>query len=101
MSQTVDLAAGVYNLSFMAAQRDQSQSRGQTIEILVDGKQVGLVYPSAPASGNGWYPAGTTFGAYATSNFTVTAGVHTIVFVGLSPSSADSTAFIDDVQLNA
>ena len=100
MSQSVYLAGGVYNLSFLAAQRNYDQTQGQTIEILVDGKLVGLDYPCAPPSGNGWYPAGTTFGSYTTANFTVTTGVHTIVFVGLSPSTADSTAFIDDVQLN-
>ncbi len=101
MSQSVYLAAGVYNISFMAAQRCKDQSQGQTIEIIVDGKYEGIAYPSAPASGNGWYPTGTTFGSYSSLNFTVAAGVHTILFVGLSPPTADSTAFIDDVQLNA
>ena len=99
MSQSVYLAAGVYNLSFMAAQRDQYQTQCQTIEILVDGAEVGWLSCVLPAAT--LYAAGTTFGSYATTNFTVTAGVHTIVFVGLSPSSADNTAFIDDVQLNA
>ncbi len=89
MSQSVDMAAGVYNVSFMAAQRNKPQSQAQTIEILVDGAIVGTATPSS-----------TTYGLYETSNFTVQAGLHTIAFVGLSPPSADSTAFIDEVQLN-
>ena len=101
MSQSVYLAAGVYNLSFMAAQRYYYQTQNQVIEVLVDGVEVGTATPDAPGKGAGQYPAGTTFGLYATSSFTeVTAGVHTIEFVGLSPASADSTAFIDDVVLN-
>ncbi len=89
MSQSVEMAAGVYNLSFMAAQRAQYQSQAQSIEVLVDGALVGTATP-----------AGTTYGLYQTSNFTVTAGLHTVEFVGLSPPSTDSTAFIDEVQLN-
>ncbi|MGO9109701.1 MAG: DUF642 domain-containing protein [Thermoguttaceae bacterium] len=98
MSQSVYLAAGVYNLSFMAAQRHLHQTQDQTLEILVDGAEVGIATPDSDTNGN--YPAGTSFGLYATSNFTVSAGVHTIEFVGLSPATADSTALIDDVQLN-
>ncbi len=45
MSQSVDLAAGVYNLSFMAAQRDKYQSQYESLEILVDGRQVGTATP--------------------------------------------------------
>jgi hypothetical protein len=89
MSQSVDLAAGFYNLSFMAAQRDKYQSQYESLEILVDGKQVGTATPSS-----------TTYGLYQTSNFTVTAGVHTIQFVGVNPEGGDNTVFIDQVQLN-
>ncbi len=63
MSQSVYLEAGVYNLSFLAAQRVNYQTQTQEIEVLVDGAEVGLVVP-----------AGTTYGAYQTSNFTVAAG---------------------------
>jgi hypothetical protein len=98
MSQSVYLAAGVYNLSFMAAQRNFYQTQAETLEIEVDGKIVGTVTPSCDTLGK--YPAGTSFGLYGTSSFTVTTGVHTIVFIGMSPSTADSTAFIDNVQLN-
>jgi hypothetical protein len=103
MSQSVYLAAGVYNLSFMAAQRNYGQNAPQTLEILVDGKEVGMVTPESDTNGN--YPAGTSFGLYATSSFTVSAGPHTIKFVGLTSVAAkgiaaDSTALIDDVELN-
>jgi hypothetical protein len=100
ISQSVYLAPGVYNLSFMAAQRNLYQSQEQSLNILLDGNLVGSATPSSPASGI--YPAGTTFGSYQTSNFTITtAGWYTITFAGLSPTTADSTAFIDDVQLNS
>ena len=98
MSQSVFMSAGVYNISFLAAQRDKYQSSYESIEILVDGQIVGTATPSAPASGS--YPAGTNYGAYSTANFTVTTGVHTVEFLGVSPTG-DNTAFIDKVQLNA
>ncbi len=100
VSQSVYLAAGVYNLSFMAAQREQHQTTPQILEILVDGNEVGMVTPDSDTNGN--YPVGTSFGLYATSSFTVSAGTHTIEFVGLSPNTpaTDSTAFIDNVLLN-
>jgi hypothetical protein len=46
-------------------------------------------------------PAGTAYSTFTTSNFTVTAGTHTISFVGLDPNGGDNTAFIDNVQLLA
>ncbi len=97
MSQSVFMSDGVYNISFMAAQRDKYQSSYESIEILVDGEVVGTATPCSPARGN--YPAGTTYGAYSTSDFTVTTGVHTVAFVGVSPTG-DNTAFMDEVQLN-
>lgn len=96
ISQSVDLAAGFYNISFMAAQRDTWQSSYESIEILVDGVQVGSATPAAPPVGS----TKTTYGLYETTNFTVTAGVHTIEFLGVNPTGGDNTAFIDDVVLN-
>jgi hypothetical protein len=46
-------------------------------------------------------PAGTAYSTFTTSNFTVTAGTHTLSFVGLDPNGGDNTAFIDNVQLSA
>ena len=90
MSQSLYMAAGLYNVSFMAAQRNYHQSQSESLKILVDGVQVGTATPS-----------GTTYGLYQTSTFTVTAGLHTIELVGVNPMGGDNTAFVDEVQLNA
>ena len=46
MSQSVNLLAGSYNISFQAAQCDtNTMTQGQQIEVLVDGAQVGLITP--------------------------------------------------------
>ena len=64
-----------------------SQTHFQEIEVLVDSAEVGMVTPT-----------GTSYASYQTPSFTVTAGMHTIAFVGLNPQSGDNTAFIDEVQ---
>jgi hypothetical protein len=88
ISQSVDLSAGTYNVSFMAAQR-AVQAQNQQIEVLIDNTKVGTATP-----------AGTTFGSYQMS-FTVAAGTHTLEFLGLNPLGGDSTALIDQVSLTA
>jgi uncharacterized protein YabE (DUF348 family) len=89
MSQSVDLAAGAYSLTFQAAQRAGSyQAHYQTLQVLVDGGQVGLVTPIS-----------TQYGLYQTANFTVTAGPHTITFIGQNPLGGDNTAFVDQVTI--
>lgn len=87
MSQTLYLDAGSYNLTFEAAQR-ASQTSAQEFEVLVDWKQVGVVTPS-----------GSSYGYYQTQNFTVTAGKHTIEFLGMNPAGGDNTALIDKVAI--
>jgi hypothetical protein len=88
ISQLVDFQAGTYALSFEAAQRQNGQSADkQTIDILVDDNKIGEITPS-----------GTNYTAY-TVPFTVTAGKHVIKFVGTAPSTGDTTAFIDAVNL--
>ena len=62
----------------------------ESLEVLVDGHEVGTATPS-----------GTTYGLYATSTFTVAAGMHTIQFVGVNPMGGDNTAFLDEVQLKS
>ena len=88
MSQSVYMDAGTYSLSFEAAQRAGRQKHYQEIEVLVDGTQVGTVTP-----------ASTSYASYQTSNFTVTAGMHTIQLVGLNPQGGDNTAFIDKIAI--
>jgi hypothetical protein len=87
MSQSDYMDSGTYTLSLQAAQR-AGQKQYQEIEVLVDGTQVGTITPT-----------GTSYNAYQTSSFTVTAGMHTIQFVGLDPQGGDNTALMDEVQI--
>ncbi|MGD0900291.1 MAG: DUF642 domain-containing protein, partial [Thermoguttaceae bacterium] len=88
ISQSTYLAAGTYSLSFMAAQRS-GQKHYQEFKVLVDGLQEGMVTP-----------AGTAYAGYQTLNFTLTAGTHTIQFIGLNPLGGDNTAFIDGLSIS-
>jgi hypothetical protein len=90
-SQSVTFAAGTYSLSFLAAQRGNYQYSSQTFQVQVDGNVVGT-----------FTPPDTNYTAYDTASFTVTAGAHTIAFVGLDPDGADkdNTAFLDQVRVN-
>ena len=89
ISQNVYLEAGVYNLSFLAAQRVNFQNQQQEIEVLIDNAEVGLILP-----------ASTSYSPYQTSNFTIAAtGEHSVELLGMSPQTADSTAFIDEVSI--
>ncbi|MDA8296718.1 MAG: hypothetical protein M0004_09055 [Actinomycetota bacterium] len=86
MSQSVDFTSGgSYVVQFQSAMRTTSGGR-QTFEVLVDGQSVGSFSPS---SGR--------FTSYATSVFKLSAGSHTIEFVGTS--SGDDTDFIGAVAL--
>ena len=104
ISQTVDLDAGVYTLSMLAAERINYQTQPQAVEVLVDGAEVGLITPNSPVTANN-VTYTTAYTTYETPNFTVTAGLHTVELLGTSQPSAgstnsvDSTAFIDDVTL--
>jgi hypothetical protein len=89
ISQSVYLGGGIYNLSFMAAQRENVKAQSESLDVLVDGNVVGTVTA-----------VGTTYGSYQTTTFTVSAGLHTIEFLGVNPSHIDNTVFIDDVQLS-
>src|SRR5262249_19525321 len=86
ISHAVDLDAGRYVLSLGAAQRPGNQ---QTVQVLVDNAVVATVTPS-----------GSLFAPYATSPFAVTAGSHTIAFVGLNPQGGDNTAFLDQISIS-
>ena len=96
ISQQVNLLTGVYNLSFQAAQRFNYQTQNQTLEMLVDGAEVGI---AVPASFNPNATVTYIYTPYQSNNFTVTAGLHTIELLGLSPATADSTAFVSEVAV--
>jgi hypothetical protein len=87
ISQSVYLDAGTDTISFMAAQR-ANQKQSQEVEVLLDGTEVGMITPT-----------GTSYGSYETPSFIVTAGMHSVSFVGVDPLGGDNTTFIDQVQL--
>jgi hypothetical protein len=88
ISQSVNFPGTVCSISFAAAQRS-SNPTWQTLEVLVDGNLV-----------SDFTPVGSSFAAYNSGPFQVTAGVHTISFVGTDPDGRDNTAFVDQVQIN-
>ena len=88
ISQTVNLAAGTYALSFDAAERGNFGNSTQAIEVLVDGNNIGTITPT-----------GTVYALYSTNKFTVTAGSHQITLQGLDPQGGDNTAFVDQVSV--
>ena len=90
ISQAVNFAAaGTYQISFSAAQRANFGTSNEKVQVLVDGTVVGTITP-----------ASTSYATYTTASFNVTAGSHTITFVGVDPSGADYTAFLDQVSIN-
>jgi hypothetical protein len=90
VSQSVTfVAAGTYNISFSAAQRGNGNFSSQTFQVLIDGNAEGT-----------FTPAGTSYADYHTNSFSVTAGSHTIQFVGLDLDGQDNTAFLDQVRVN-
>ena len=90
ISQAVNFpAAGSYVISFSAAQRANFGTSNEQVQVLVDGTVVGTITP-----------AGTSYATYTTASFNVTAGSHTITFVGVDPSGADYTAFLDQVSID-
>ena len=100
MSQTVNLEAGTYYVSFLAAPRVNYQT--QQIAVLVNGRQVALITPvvaktAASTASNTTY----TYTPCQTPNFVVAAGPHTIEFLGMTPATSDSTDFIDNATINA
>jgi hypothetical protein len=89
-SQAVTLSAGTYLVSFSAAQRAAYQSSSQTFQVRIDGVTVGTFTPSS-----------TSYASFATSTVNLTAGIHTVAFVGLNPNGGDNTAFIDQVAISS
>ena len=83
-------AAGSYIISFYAAQRANSGGtyQDQNFEVLVDGTVVGTF---TPTSGS--------YAVYTTPAFTVTAGSHTIKFLGLDTATGDNTALVNAISV--
>ncbi len=90
VSQNVNFPAGVYAISFVAAQRASSQASAQTFQVLVDGIAVGTFNNLAS----------TSYTPLTTSNFTVTAGSHLLTFQGTDLQGGDNTVLIDQVSIS-
>lgn len=87
-SQSVNFTAGTYVLSFSAAQRANVASN-QTFQVLVDGTLVGTFNNVT----------GSEYTQQSTSSFTVTAGNHTVTFVGTNLNGGDNTVLVDQVAV--
>jgi GH25 family lysozyme M1 (1,4-beta-N-acetylmuramidase) len=90
ITQTFTFSAGTYQLGFSAAQRANIQASQEDFEVLVDGTVVSQFTPTS-----------TSYAPYSTGPFTVTAGSHTVQFLGLDTATGNNTAFIDNVSVNA
>lgn len=86
-SQSVAFPAGQYTVSFQAVQRSNLQRSPQSFDVLVDGVAVST-----------FQPFGRLYRSYATSSFTLAAGMHTITFRG--KTSAGSVVLIDAIKIN-
>ena len=83
-------AAGNYSLSFDAAQRANYGTSREDFQVLIDGNVVATFKPTS-----------TSYQAYTTSTFTVTAGTHVIMFLGLDSAGGDNTIFLDALTVAA
>jgi hypothetical protein len=84
---TGTLAAGTYSIGFLAAE-GASNVGTEEIQVVVDGTVVATLVPT-----------GTSYTAYTTPSFTLTAGSHTISLVGLDSGGTDDLVFLDELQL--
>ena len=74
-SQSINFSAGTHSLTFQAAQR--GVNGGETFNVLVDGQVVGS-----------FKPGGTSYSTFTTNNFALSAGSHTIEFLGAAAREA-------------
>ncbi len=86
-SQAINFSTGTYSLTFQAAQR--AVNGGETFNVLVDGQVVGS-----------FRPGGTSYSTFTTNNFALSAGSHTIKFLGAGSPGSKETALIDNLRLN-
>jgi hypothetical protein len=91
VGQSMFLPAGTFNVSFAAAQRGSSQASAQTFQVLLDNAAIGTFNNLT----------GSRYTTLTTSNFTVAAGVHKIVFQGTDLKGGDNTVLLDQVLVNA
>jgi len=88
MSQSLaDLSAGKYAVRFKAARRGWSGSGQQSLAVYLDDTQLGIFSPGS-----------TQFESFMSNAVSLTAGTHSIRFVGQN-TNGDNTAFVDVVTL--
>ena len=78
-----------YTIAFEAAQRGNNGTSTETIQVFLDGTLIGSFTPGS-----------TAYTTFTTNPFSVSAGTHTLQFVGGNSSGADMTAFLDHVRIN-
>ncbi len=89
VSQAVNTAApGSYRMSYGAAQRANDITGYEAVKVEVDGGVVSI-----------FYPTNTTCATDMTALFNLTAGTHTIAFVGNDPTETDDTLSLDEADL--
>jgi len=91
INQNVTFPAGVFAISFSAAQRANVQANSQTFEVLIDDNVVGTFNNLV----------GTSYTTLTTANFTVTAGSHLLTFQGTDLNGGDNTALLDQVAITS
>ncbi|MFD0716085.1 OmpL47-type beta-barrel domain-containing protein [Paenibacillus sp. GCM10027626] len=84
IQQSLLLSAGNYTVSFQAAKRNLGGN--QSLAVYYDTTLIGSFTSTS-----------SDFTSFTTSNFTATAGTHTIKFVG---TTGDDTVFIDDIKVS-
>jgi subtilase family serine protease len=90
-SQTFTVAtAGSYELYFYAAQRGNRNNGGEDFNVLIDGALVGTFKPTS-----------TSYTLFSATISNLTAGSHSIEFVGVDSAGGDNTVFIDQVAFQS
>ena len=85
--QTMTLTAGTYQVTFQAAKRGNSGGSNDLC-VLIDGVPRGTVTPSQ-----------TSYAAFSSQPFSVSAGAHELTVQGLNSAGGDNTVLIDAVAL--
>jgi hypothetical protein len=79
--------AGTYAISFLAAEGTGTGT--EAIQVVVDTTVVATLVPTTTAS----------YTAYTTPSFTLTAGMHSILFRGVDSGGSSDLVFLDELQL--
>ena len=98
ISQMFTFTGSLFSVSFLAESRyvDNVGFIGNDISVLIDG--VALMFNGATSFIPG---TSSTFTKYSSDYIALSAGDHTISFIGNGVNNTDVTSFIDDVTLTA